>query len=129
MKTGDFLRRYAYVYLYVAAFFLGCAGLMRQAVETAGEMAPFSACPVILIDAGHGGPDGGHVLQVEVRAAHAQAFMSLLPQNAQNVLPQHACCAGDQNFHQIASVSCGIMYDIIPYPPNGCNTMGRVSFR
>lgn len=59
MKTGDFLRRYAYVYLYVAAFFLGCAGLMRQAVETAGEMAPFSACPVIIIDAGHGGPDGG----------------------------------------------------------------------
>ena len=59
MKTGDFLRRYAYVYLYVAAFFLVCAGLMRQAVETAGEMAPFSACPVIIIDAGHGGPDGG----------------------------------------------------------------------
>ena len=59
MKTRDFLRRYAYVYLYGAAFFLGCAGLMRQAVETAGEMAPFSACPVILIDAGHGGPDGG----------------------------------------------------------------------
>ena len=59
MKTGDFLRRYAYVYLYVAAFFLGCAVLMRQAVETAGEMAPFSACPVIIIDAGHGGTDGG----------------------------------------------------------------------
>ena len=59
MKTRDFLRRYAYIYLYVAAFFLGCAGLMRQAVETAGEMAPFSACPVIIIDAGHGGPDGG----------------------------------------------------------------------
>ena len=59
MKTGDFLRRYAYVYLYVAAFFLGCAGLMRQAVETAGEMQPFSNCPVIIIDAGHGGPDGG----------------------------------------------------------------------
>lgn len=59
MKTGDFLRRYAYVYLYVAAFFLGCAGLMRQAVETAGEMQAISIHPVILIDAGHGGPDGG----------------------------------------------------------------------
>ena len=59
MNTREFLRRYAYVYLYVAAFFLGCAGLMRQAVETAGELAPFSSHPVILIDAGHGGPDGG----------------------------------------------------------------------
>ena len=59
MKTGDFLRRYAYVYLYVAAFFLGCAGLMRQAVETAGEMQAISIHPVILIDAGNGGPDGG----------------------------------------------------------------------
>lgn len=59
MKTRDFLRRYAYVYLYVAAFFLGCAGLMRQAVETAGEMQAISIHPVILIDAGHGGPDGG----------------------------------------------------------------------
>ena len=59
MNTREFLGRYAYIYLYVAAFFLGCAGLMRQAVETAGELAPFSAHPVILIDAGHGGPDGG----------------------------------------------------------------------
>ena len=59
MKTRDFLRRYAYIYLYVAAFFLGCAGLMRQAVETAGEMQAISIHPVIIIDAGHGGPDGG----------------------------------------------------------------------
>lgn len=59
MDTRQFLRRYAYVYLYVVAFFLGCAGLLLHSVETAGEMAPFSSHPVIVIDAGHGGPDGG----------------------------------------------------------------------
>lgn len=59
MDTREFLRRYAYVYLYVAAFFLGCAGLMRQAVETAGELSPLPIQPVIVIDAGHGGLDGG----------------------------------------------------------------------
>lgn len=59
MDTRQFLKRYAYVYLYVVAFFLGCAGLLLHSVETAGEMAPFDSHPVIVIDAGHGGPDGG----------------------------------------------------------------------
>lgn len=59
MKTREFLKRYAWVYLYVAAFFLGAAGLLRHTVETAGSMQPFSAHPVIVIDAGHGSPDGG----------------------------------------------------------------------
>lgn len=59
METREFLRRYAYVYLYVAAFFLGISALLRHSVETAGLMEPFSANPVIIIDAGHGGEDGG----------------------------------------------------------------------
>lgn len=59
MDTRKFLKRYAYVYLYVVAFFLGCAGLLLHSVETAGEMAPFASHPVIVIDAGHGGMDGG----------------------------------------------------------------------
>lgn len=59
MDTREFLKRYAYVYLYVVAFFLGCAGLLLHSVETAGEMTPFAAHPVIVIDAGHGGLDGG----------------------------------------------------------------------
>lgn len=59
MDTRQFLKRYAYVYLYVMAFFLGCAGLLLHSVETAGEMASFTAHPVIVIDAGHGGMDGG----------------------------------------------------------------------
>ena len=61
METKEFLKRYAWVYLYVAAFFLGAAGLLRQGVETAGPMGPLPVFPVIVIDAGHGAPDGGAV--------------------------------------------------------------------
>ena len=59
MDTREFLRRYAYVYLYVVAFFLGAAGLLLRSVETAGELTSFASRSVIVIDAGHGGVDGG----------------------------------------------------------------------
>ena len=59
MDTREFLRRYAYIYLYVAAFFLGASALLRHSVETTGLIEPFVASPVIVIDAGHGGEDGG----------------------------------------------------------------------
>lgn len=59
MKTREFLRRYAYIYLYVAAFFLGLAALGRQSVETVSGLAPISGSSVLVIDAGHGGEDGG----------------------------------------------------------------------
>ena len=59
MKTREFLRRYAYVCLYVAAFFLGLAALGRQSVETVSGLAPLSGSCVLVIDAGHGGEDGG----------------------------------------------------------------------
>lgn len=59
MDTRQFLRRYAYVYLYAAAFFLLCAAFLRHSVEVSGTMDPFPAHPVVVIDAGHGGMDGG----------------------------------------------------------------------
>ncbi|MBR7179957.1 MAG: N-acetylmuramoyl-L-alanine amidase [Oscillospiraceae bacterium] len=59
METKEFLRRYAYVYCYVAAFFLVCAGLLRHTVEVSGQIENFGSIPVIVIDAGHGSPDGG----------------------------------------------------------------------
>lgn len=59
METREFLRRYAWVYCYVVAFFLGCAALLLHSVETVGSMQPFDSRPVIVIDAGHGAPDGG----------------------------------------------------------------------
>lgn len=58
MDTREFLRRYAYVYLYVAAFFLLGAGLLRHSVEVSSDQR-FPERRVIIIDAGHGGPDGG----------------------------------------------------------------------
>lgn len=59
MDTRQFLRRYAYVYLYAAAFFLACAAFVRHSVEVSGVLDPFPAHPVVVIDAGHGGLDGG----------------------------------------------------------------------
>lgn len=83
MDTREFLKRYAYVYLYVAAFFLVCAGALRHSVETAGSMQPFTAHPVIVIDAGHGGMDGGTtgvsgVKEDEVNLAVARRLDALL---------------------------------------------------
>lgn len=59
MKTREFLRRYAWVYLYVVTFFLGCTALLLHSAETVGSMQPFDSRPVIVIDPGHGAPDGG----------------------------------------------------------------------
>ena len=59
METRAFLRRYAYVYLYVAAFFLALAALARHSVETVSGFAPLPGSSVLIIDAGHGGEDGG----------------------------------------------------------------------
>lgn len=59
MKTREYLRRYAYVYLYVAAFFLGLAAVARHSVETVSGFAPLPGNSVLIIDAGHGGEDGG----------------------------------------------------------------------
>lgn len=59
MNTREFLRRYAYVYLYVAAFFLGLAAVARHSVEAVSGLAPLPGSSVIIIDAGHGGEDGG----------------------------------------------------------------------
>lgn len=59
MDTRQFLRRYAYIYLYAAAFFLAFAAFFRHSVEVSGALDPFPAHPVIVIDAGHGGLDGG----------------------------------------------------------------------
>lgn len=59
MDTGQFLRRYFYVYLYVVAFFLGCGAMVLRSVEVVGGAETFASHPVIVIDAGHGGIDGG----------------------------------------------------------------------
>ena len=83
METREFLKRYAWVYLYVAAFFLGTAGLLRHGVEAVSSMQPFTGSPVIVIDAGHGTPDGGAVgvsgvQEQEINLAIARRLEALL---------------------------------------------------
>lgn len=59
MDTREFIRRYAWCYCYVTAFFLLCGALIRRSVEVSGGLEPYPDFPVILIDPGHGGADGG----------------------------------------------------------------------
>lgn len=59
MDSREFLKRYTYVYLYVTAFFLACGALLLHTVETVSSRQSFASAPVIVIDAGHGGLDGG----------------------------------------------------------------------
>ena len=76
MDTRDFLKRYAWIYLYVVAFFLGCGALLLHSVETVGSMQPFDSYPVIIIDAGHGAPDGGATGVSGVKEDHVNLLIS-----------------------------------------------------
>ncbi len=59
MNTRDFLKSYAWVYCLVTAFFLGTGAMVRHSVEAAASFQPIGIRPVFVIDAGHGGEDGG----------------------------------------------------------------------
>lgn len=59
MTSSEFLRKYAYVYCYVVSFFLLTAAFFRQSVETVSSEQALENGVRIVIDAGHGGIDGG----------------------------------------------------------------------
>lgn len=59
MRTRDFLRRYAYVYCYLVSLFLLAAALLRHGVQTVSSQQELLTTTRIVIDAGHGGIDGG----------------------------------------------------------------------
>lgn len=59
MTTRDFLKRYAYLYLYVVCAFLVAAAMVRTAAEAVSSEQSLTLRPNIVIDAGHGGIDGG----------------------------------------------------------------------
>lgn len=61
MTTREYLKRYAYVYLYVFAAFLLMAAGLRTTSEAVFSGQSLSGRPVFVIDAGHGGMDGGTV--------------------------------------------------------------------
>lgn len=59
LSTREFLRKYAYVYIYVVSFFLLAAAMFRQNVETVISRQELTSETRIVIDPGHGGIDGG----------------------------------------------------------------------
>lgn len=59
METREFLKRYAFVYCYAASLCLILATGITKAVTTVSSRQAFSEGTVIIIDAGHGGIDGG----------------------------------------------------------------------
>lgn len=83
MNTREFLRRYAYVYCYVVCFFLLMAAMLRRGVETVSSQQTLESTTRIVIDAGHGGIDGGTtsvtgVLEKELNLEIAQRLEKLL---------------------------------------------------
>ena len=83
MKTREFLRRYAYVYCYVVSFFLLLAAMVRQSTETVSSIQELRTTTRIVIDAGHGGIDGGTtsvtgVVEKELNLEIAQRLEKLL---------------------------------------------------
>lgn len=83
MTTRAFLRKYAYVYCYVLSFFLLTAALFRQSVETVSSEQALQTGVRIVIDAGHGGMDGGTtsvtgVLEKELNLQIARRLEKLL---------------------------------------------------
>ncbi len=59
MKTRDFLKRYAYIYLYVTSAFVLISFLIGNSALSVNSPQSFSLRPTLIIDAGHGGIDGG----------------------------------------------------------------------
>lgn len=61
MTTWEYLKRYAYTYFYaIAAVLVLSVGISRAATEAASYQTQ-TAYPVVIIDPGHGGFDGGTV--------------------------------------------------------------------
>ena len=61
MTTRELLRKYAYVYLYVVGGFLLAGYLMGGSTVAVHSTQSISSSPMVIIDAGHGGIDGGTV--------------------------------------------------------------------
>lgn len=83
MKTLEYLKRYAYTYFYSAAAVLLFASLFSRAATEVASITAEPIRPVIIIDAGHGGMDGGTtsctgVPESEINLQIAQRLNDLL---------------------------------------------------
>lgn len=59
MKTSDFLKRYAYIYIYVVSACLLFGYFVGNSALSVNNPQSFTLRPTLVIDAGHGGMDGG----------------------------------------------------------------------
>lgn len=83
MKTRRFLVEYGYVYCYVLSLLLLAAAALRYSVETVSSSQAIDTGVRIVIDAGHGGIDGGTtsvsgMLEKEVNLQIAKRLEKLL---------------------------------------------------
>ncbi len=70
MKTREFLKKYAYVYLYAACVCLLISHFIGSFAQNVSNLQTFSATPAVIIDAGHGGIDGGTTSCTGVKESH-----------------------------------------------------------
>lgn len=59
MKTKEFLKKYAYIYLYVVCACLLISYFIGNSALSVNSPQSFALRPTLIIDAGHGGIDGG----------------------------------------------------------------------
>ena len=83
MEAKEYLKKYAYVYCYVISLCLLLAAGIRGVVAEVDSRQEFSNTPVLIIDAGHGGMDGGAtsctgVLESTVNLEIAQRLEQLI---------------------------------------------------
>ena len=83
MNSREYLKRYAYIYCYVLSFFLIVAAMIRHSVQTVSSQQELNSSIRIVIDAGHGGIDGGTtsvsgILEKELNLQIAQRLEKLM---------------------------------------------------
>ena len=83
MNSREYLKRYAYIYCYVLSFFLIVAAMIRHSVQTVSSQQELNSSLRIVIDAGHGGIDGGTtsvsgILEKELNLQIAQRLEKLI---------------------------------------------------
>lgn len=77
MTTWEYLKRYAYTYFYaIAAVLVLSVGISRAATEAASYQTQ-TAYPVVIIDPGHGGFDGGTTSCTGIPESHVNLEVSV----------------------------------------------------
>lgn len=77
MNTMQYLKQYAYYYFYAVAIILMFTFGMSRAATEVSLIQQQQSCPVVIIDAGHGGMDGGTTSHTGVRESQVNLEIAL----------------------------------------------------